>query len=72
MLQKIVSEKFFLSDAQALTTKMDIEITRPRTVVRQTHRDDVTATSTGFFRQTIYIPFLENITSDLEGRFGDL
>ena len=34
--------KVFFSDAQALTTKMDIEITRLRTVDRQTHRDDVT------------------------------
>jgi len=34
--------KVFFSDAQALTTKMDIEITRLRTVDRQTHRGDVT------------------------------
>jgi len=51
---------------------MDIEITRPRTG-RQTHGYNVTAGSTEeLFRRTIYIPFLENITSNLEGWFGDL
>ena len=55
-------------DTQVLAAKMDIEITRPRTVGRQTHRDNVTAGGTEqLFRQRIYISFLENITSDLVG-----
>ena len=53
-------QKFF-SDAEAFTAKMDIEITRPRTVLHQTDGDNVTAGSNMEFVKSSFSGFGESV-----------
>jgi len=67
VLQKMVSEKLY---SWRIQQKIDIVCEH---VGRQTPRLTTSLQGdTELFRRTIYILFLENITCDVEGRFGDL
>lgn len=57
-------------EAQDLAEKLGTDIKAPRTVSRQTLRDNYEGTDEEYFRRTVYIPLLDSITTDLKDRLS--
>lgn len=55
-------------EAQNLAEKLGTIIKAPRTVPRQTHRDNYQGNDEEYFRRTVYIPLLDSINGDLKDR----
>lgn len=55
-----------------IAQKVDIELIIPRQCGRQKHRSNPETTSVEeYFRQTVYIPYLDSLISSIESRFCD-
>lgn len=51
--------------------KINIEVSKPRTVGRQVHRDNYDGTPEEYFRRSVFIPVLDEIISALEQNFSE-
>lgn len=75
LLQKMrvdADEKFseIFSTAIELASDIESSISMPRTVSRQTHRENYVANDTEeYYRRSIFIPFLDHFISHLNQRF---
>lgn len=55
-----------------LAQKVDIELTIPKQCGKQKHRSNPgTMSVEDYFRQTVYIPYLDSLISSLESRFSE-
>nr|CAI5817970.1 unnamed protein product [Callosobruchus analis] len=69
------SEKTFsqiFKEVEEIGKTLDVEIKMPRTVVRQTHRSNIPATSAEqYFRLNIFNPYLDSLIMSLKSRFSE-
>uniref|UniRef100_A0A8C5RFU2 52 kDa repressor of the inhibitor of the protein kinase-like n=1 Tax=Laticauda laticaudata TaxID=8630 RepID=A0A8C5RFU2_LATLA len=62
--------KAIFSEVQELADKLDIDLHIPRRSDLQKNSNAVVPTEEDYFRQSLYIPYLNSIISWLESRFG--
>jgi len=71
--KRLNSESNFIGlfeKCKIIMTKLEINITVPRTAKRQTHRSNTPASnSEEYYRRVLYIPILDNVLEDLRMRF---
>lgn len=71
--KRLNSESNFIQlfeKCKIIMTKLEINITVPRTAKRQTHRSNTPASNpVEYYRRVLYIPILDNVLEDLRMRF---
>ena len=75
LLKTNYEEEFHLwfNEVKTLTDELDIAVSTPRITARQVHRANVPADSPEeYYQRNLMIPFLDHITTELEGRFGPI
>lgn len=75
LMERKDSEVVFKSIFQknsSLCEKFEVSVTIPRRAKQQIHRDNYPADDPEtFFRQSVYIPYMDQLISELESRFQD-
>lgn len=60
-----------IKSAEEIATALNLELRLPRTASRQQHRANQPAASLSeYFRRSLYVPYLDSLSSSLEARFG--
>ena len=75
LLQINCEEEFHLwfNEVKTLADELDIAVSTPRITARQVHRANIPADSPEvYYRRNLMIPFIDHITTELEGRFGPI
>ena len=75
LLKTNCKEKFHLwfNEVKTLADELDIAVSTPRTTARQVHCANIPADSLEeYYQRNLMIPFLDHITTELEGRFGPI
>ena len=75
LLKSNCEEEFHLwfGEMTTLAEKLNISASTPQIVPREVHRSNAPAdTPKCYYRRNIMLPFLDHITTELEGRFGPI
>ena len=62
----------FVKYMKKLADELNIAISTPRITVRQVHANITADSSEVYYRRNLMVPFLDHITTELEGRFGPI
>ena len=75
LLKTNCEEEFHLwfNEVKTFADELGIVVSTPRITARQVHHANIPADSPEeYYRRNLMIPFLDHITTELEGRFGPI